>query len=113
MTVTRFSQSCENNKAFILNVLKPLLINRRHITEIGSGTGQHACYFAEQLGHITWQSTDQALWLPDLSAAISGFNGENLPPPLSLEVGEKEWPIGTCEVIFTANTVHIMSWKHV
>jgi cyclopropane fatty-acyl-phospholipid synthase-like methyltransferase len=113
MTVTRFSQSCENNKTFILKVLKPLLKNRRHITEIGSGTGQHACYFAEQLVHLTWQTTDQGIWLPDLSAAISAFNGENLPAPLRLDVSEKEWPIGHCEVVFTANTLHIMSWKHV
>lgn len=113
MTVTHFSQSCENNKMFILKVLKPLLKNRRHVTEIGSGTGQHARYFAGQLAHITWQSTDRALWLSDLSAAISAFNSENLPAPLRLDVSEKAWPIGPCEVIFTANTLHIMSWNNV
>jgi len=113
MTFTRFSQSCENNKIFILKVLEPLLKNRRHITEIGSGTGQHARYFTEQLAHITWQTTDQALWLPDLSATISAFNCKTLPAPLRLDVSDKEWPIGACEVIFTANTLHIMSWKHV
>ncbi|MFT6925528.1 MAG: cyclopropane fatty-acyl-phospholipid synthase-like methyltransferase [Psychromonas sp.] len=112
MTVN-FSQSCEKNKIFILNVLKPLLKNRCHIVEIGSGTGQHARYFAEQLAHITWQSTERTLWISDLSEAISAFNGANLPAPLPLDVSEKEWPIGPCEVIFTANTLHIMSWNNV
>lgn len=113
MTVTRFSQSCEKNKIFILKVLRPLLKNRRHIAEIGSGTGQHARYFTEQFAHITWQTTDQALWLPNLSAAISAFNCANLPAPLRLDVSEKKWPIGHCEVVFTANTLHIMSWNNV
>jgi cyclopropane fatty-acyl-phospholipid synthase-like methyltransferase len=113
MTVTNFSQSCENNKTFILNVLKPLLKNRRHIVEIGSGTGQHARYFTEQLTHLTWQTTDRALWLPNLSAIISTFNCANLPAPLSLDVSEKKWPIEHCDVIFTANTLHIMSWENV
>jgi cyclopropane fatty-acyl-phospholipid synthase-like methyltransferase len=111
--MTRFSQSCEKNKNFILKVLEPLLKNRRHIVEIGSGTGQHARYFTEQLAHLTWQTTDQDLWLPDLSTTIKAFNCASLPAPLRLDVSEKEWPIGHCEVVFTANTLHIMSWNNV
>ncbi len=37
-----FSQSCENNKGPILDVLLPLLGSMRACLEIGSGTGQHA-----------------------------------------------------------------------
>ena len=113
MTVTHFSQSCEKNKTFILNVLQPLLKNRRYVVEIGSGTGQHARYFVEQLPHIIWQTTDRNMWLPSLSTTLSALNNKNLPPPLLLDVSASEWPIEDSEVIFTANTLHIMSWENV
>ena len=32
--------------------------------EIGSGTGQHAAYFAANLPHIVWQATGWPLSLP-------------------------------------------------
>ncbi|MGL4221854.1 MAG: DUF938 domain-containing protein, partial [Shewanella sp.] len=41
-----FSQACENNKAPILAVLKSAFANTIQVLEIGSGTGQHAVYFA-------------------------------------------------------------------
>ena len=30
------------------------------VLEIGSGTGQHAVYFASQLPHLYWQTSDLA-----------------------------------------------------
>ncbi|MDB4428332.1 class I SAM-dependent methyltransferase, partial [Porticoccaceae bacterium] len=44
-----FSQACENNKAPIFALLAPLLQDKTHLLEIGSGTGQHAAWFASQL----------------------------------------------------------------
>jgi len=53
-----FSQACENNKDPILAVLKRVFVNPYEVLEIGSGTGQHAVYFAEHLPHLTWQPSD-------------------------------------------------------
>lgn len=44
-----YSQACENNKAPILDVLSRVFEDRRHVLEIGSGTGQHAVHFARSL----------------------------------------------------------------
>lgn len=41
-----FSQACENNKAPILAVLTQAFSLNQHVLEIGSGTAQHAVYFA-------------------------------------------------------------------
>ena len=47
-----FSQSCENNKDSILEVLRQAFRERRQVLEIASGTGQHACYFASQMAWL-------------------------------------------------------------
>jgi predicted O-methyltransferase YrrM len=44
-----YSSACERNQSFILEQLKPLLIKAKNVLEIGSGTGQHAVFFAEAL----------------------------------------------------------------
>ena len=54
-----FSQACENNRGPISNVLVRLLSKRASILELGSGTGQHAVWFAQQLPNIHWQTSDR------------------------------------------------------
>ncbi|RLA24593.1 MAG: methylase, partial [Gammaproteobacteria bacterium] len=44
-----YSQACENNKDPILHKIKDIFLESKTVWEIGSGTGQHACYFAQQL----------------------------------------------------------------
>ena len=53
-----FSQASENNKSPILSILEMVLEDCRSVLEIGGGTGQHAVFFAEQIPHLLWQSTD-------------------------------------------------------
>jgi len=47
-----YSESCEQNKKPILSVIKPLFSSVSNVLEIGSGTGQHAVYFAEKMPHL-------------------------------------------------------------
>ena len=54
-----FSEACEENKQPILTVLKELFAQAGSVLEIGSGTGQHAVYFAESLPHLFWQTSDR------------------------------------------------------
>ncbi|EIW90120.1 S-adenosylmethionine-dependent methyltransferase [Alishewanella agri BL06] len=65
-----YSQACENNKSPILSVLNQAFANCQQVLEIGSGTGQHAVYFASQLAHLCWQSSDQHCNLPALAERI-------------------------------------------
>ncbi|MCB1719673.1 MAG: DUF938 domain-containing protein, partial [Candidatus Competibacteraceae bacterium] len=53
-----YSKACERNKVPILELLRDYFSAPGLILEIGSGTGQHAVYFAEQLPHLTWQPSD-------------------------------------------------------
>lgn len=112
-----FSQACENNKGPILAVLRNAFANSRQVLEIGSGTGQHAVYFAEQLPHLEWHTSDRT----ENHAGINGWIDDqplnNLHRPLVLDVDMPEWPVteaGTkVDAIFTANTCHIMPWSSV
>ena len=83
------------------------------VLEIGSGTGQHAVFFAERLPHLTWYTSDREenhagimLWLED--AVLN-----NLRPPVILDVCQQDWPDVKADAVFTANTAHIMHWHEV
>ena len=108
-----FSQACENNKDPILSVLKRVLINPCEILEIGSGTGQHAVYFAEHLPHVTWQPSDQTIHLPGIKSWLDETSLKNIKTPLALDINQQPWPVTNVEAVFTANTLHIMSWESV
>lgn len=105
-----FSQACENNKPYILEVLRDVFADRRQVLEIGSGTGQHACYFAEHLPWLTWQPSDVPENLPVLRPRCAAYKGANLLPVLALDVREQAWGVPLPDALFTANSLHIMSF---
>jgi hypothetical protein len=104
--VRPFSGASERNRAPILAVLKRVFSQSRLVLEIGSGTGQHAAYFAPELPHLVWQASDVAANLPDIREWVS------TPPPIELDV-DKPWPQVEADAVFSANTCHIMSWPQV
>jgi SAM-dependent methyltransferase len=108
-----FSEACERNKEPILQVLRIAFADRAHVLEIGSGTGQHAVHFAAQLPHLIWYPTEQLAFLADLTARIKVEGGKNLRAPTVLDVRQTVWPLRNADAIFTANTLHIMSWSEV
>ena len=102
-----FSQACENNKDPILEVLKTAFSDCTRVLEVGSGTGQHAVYFASQLPNIHWQASDQKEYLPGVTARIEQEGVTNQPLPVEFNVF-KGAPEGEFNALFTANTCHIM-----
>lgn len=104
-----YAESCEQNRQPIFEVLKPRVADASSLLEIGSGTGQHAVYFAPELPHLTWQTSDLQenhqgikLWLAESEAA-------NILPPLQLNtLNREDWPEHQFEAIYSANTAHIM-----
>ena len=108
-----FSEACENNQDPILAILRETFSTVASVLEIGSGTGQHAVYFARRLAHLTWHTSDLAanhvgirMWLAE--AALS-----NTRPPIALDVNANPWPVEAVDGVFTANTLHIISWPEV
>ncbi len=108
-----FSQACENNKEPILAVLRRVFASSRRVLEIGSGTGQHAVYFAPNLPHLEWYTSDLAENLAGIRLWIEEQPEDNLFPPMVLDVNASEWPIDDFDAVFSANTAHIMYWPDV
>jgi cyclopropane fatty-acyl-phospholipid synthase-like methyltransferase len=108
-----FSAACERNKDPILEILSRRFADRSQVLEIGSGTGQHAVYFSRALRHLTWHPTEQLAYLPDLAERARIEGPANLRTPTLLDVSQSVWPVRSVDALFTANTLHIMSWPEV
>jgi cyclopropane fatty-acyl-phospholipid synthase-like methyltransferase len=108
-----FSAACERNKDPILEVLRVRFADRAQVLEIGSGTGQHAVYFARALTHLSWHPTEQLTYLADLAERVKAEGSPNLRAATLLDVRQAVWPVRSVDAIFTANTLHIMSWPEV
>jgi SAM-dependent methyltransferase len=108
-----FSEASERNKQPILEILRVALARHRSVVEIGAGTGQHAVHFAGMLPHLQWQPTDRAECIPGLAARIAREGSPNLGAPIELDVMQPVWPSFSADAMYSANTLHIMSWPEV
>ncbi len=111
-TVKPCSDACERNREPILDVLRQHFADRRHVLEIGSGTGQHAVHFAAALPHLVWQTSELEPNLAGVRLWLEESKLPNLPPPIALDV-TGTWPDTRFDAVFSANTLHIMSWPDV
>lgn len=120
-----FSQACENNKRPILNILSKAFSHTEHVLEIGSGTGQHAAFFGQQLAHLTWQTSDLLINHQGINAWLDEQALTNTRRPIVIDL-KVNWPLAKPETnqepkqndnkyqsfdgLYTANTLHIISW---
>jgi len=113
--VIPFSGACERNKDVILDVISPYLNKAKTVLEIGSGTAQHAIYFAQNAPHIVWQTSDQKEYLEGINAQLQNTNIDNVQRPYELDVNQTQWIENQLrfDLIYTANTFHIMRWSDV
>jgi len=111
--VKPYSPSCDQNREPILAVIVPLFADRQQVLEIGSGTGQHAVYFAGKLPHLHWHTSDQPVYHAGIRAWLDEAGLPNVYPPLTLDVRQAAWPELPVDAVFSANTLHIMGWDAV
>lgn len=111
--VRGYAEACDRNREPILAILKPLLHQCRAVLEVGCGTGQHAIYFAQNMPHLLWYTSDRAVNHPDIQAWLSEAELPNTRGPLTLDVLQPQWPQLEVGALFSANTSHIMAWQEV
>ncbi len=108
-----YSESSEQNKHVILETLRNEFTYSSQILEIGSGTGQHAVFFAPALAHLQWQPSERYQHLGDIRSWIESAPAPNLRPVIELDVTVQPWPVEgngeTYDGVFSANTAHIMN----
>ena len=108
------------NREPIWSVLQRYLAGKSgDLLEAGSGTGQHAVYFARQCPDITWWPSDfNERHLASIAAWRAHAGLSNLRTPLKLDLTDLAW----CEemhngggptallAVFCANVIHIAPW---
>ena len=108
-----FAQSCENNKDVILEVLGTEFASAQRVLELGSGTGQHAVHFAKRLPQLLWLTSDFEEHHDGINAWLSEAGLANVRAPVSLDVNEEDWRVEPVDAVYSANTMHIMSWESI
>ena len=108
-----YSAACDNNREPILSVISELFADCESVLEIGSGTGQHAVYFAESLPHLQWHTSDCKEHHHGIKMWLDEAKLRNTHYPLELDVAVNTWPDLYVDTVFSANTAHIMHWHEV
>ncbi len=108
-----YAESSEQNKQPILDVLRERFGHPGTVLEIGSGTGQHAIFFSEQLPHLRWQPSDREENLQGIELWRIDSDASNCLIPIELDVAGSPWPEDEFDYVFSANTCHIMHWPEV
>lgn len=111
----RSAPSVHRNKEPIKNIIDKYidLDKTLNLFEIGSGTGEHAVYFSRFYKNITWQTSDSIDNHDDISSHIKHSNLKNVLPPIEYQAGSTVLKQVQYDLIFTANTLHIMSFDNV
>lgn len=105
-----FSQACENNKQPILDILTRVFAAQKQVLEIGSGTGQHAVYFAKNLPFLTWQTSDLFINHEGINQWIDALPSPNIRRPITIDLAKAQLLTENIDAMFSANTLHIISW---
>lgn len=108
------SPSCERNQQFILDVLKTIIKpSDSNLLEIGTGTAQHAVFMAPKFSHLNWQTSDLKINHAGINWMIDDSKIANIKRPLEYQANQTEFPQVNADIVYTANTLHIMSWRSV
>ena len=105
--------AADRNKNAILEVIKDEFEYCGSILEIGSGTGQHAIFFAGNMPWLTWQTSDLPANHHGISAWLRYANLDNVKAPIVLDVEQPLRINDRFDGAFSANTAHIMSFAMV
>lgn len=108
-----YAEACDRNQDAIFSVIEPLFSRSKAVLEIGSGTGQHAIYFAKRLPHLIWYTSDLEENHQGIKLWLKEANLPNTRPPAILDVTQSIWPMLNIDAVFSANTAHIMHWDAV
>lgn len=104
--------SVEKNKGPILEVLKQYIRADGRLLEIGSGTGEHAVYCAAHFKGVHWVTSDLEDRLKEITLRLKKAQLPNVHGPEILKIGADDFSdTRPFDYVFSANTLHIMSWK--
>lgn len=107
----RYAPATERNRQPILDVLRRTLPASGRVLEIGSGTGEHAVFFAQAQPGWTWlPSEGDSDMLPSIQAWIDHAGVPNIFPPRLIDVQAPDWGVPPVDAIVCCNVIHYSAW---
>lgn len=107
-----FAPACERNQDAILKAFQNFYGDEaKLIFEVGSGTGQHALYMANNMKSVKWITSDLEENHQGIKMWMEGSVHGNIQGPKHFKIGGTTDFEKHCDVVFLANVIHIMSWK--
>ena len=111
----QFSPSAARNCEPIREVLTRVLPRKGIVLEIGSGTGEHAIYFAKALTNLVWIPSDpDAASRASIEAWIATEDLANVRVPVAIDVRGAVWGVeddAPFDAMISLNMVHIAPWE--
>lgn len=108
MTAKPRAPAATRNSRPILEVIRHEFRVSKSVFEIGSGTGQHAVFFAAAMPWLAWQTSDLSENHRGIRSRISDSGLGNVREPILLDVERPDGVDGEYDGVFSANTAHIM-----
>ena len=107
----RHAPATERNRQPILEILQRILPESGRALEIGSGTGEHAVFFAQALRDWTWMPSEgDAEMLASIRAWIDHTGVDNVEPPRLIDVQANDWGVPPVDAILCCNVIHYSAW---
>lgn len=108
----QFAPATARNRDFILAVLRRVLPAQGTVLEIGSGSGEHAVYFAAALPDLSWQPSEaDAAGLASIRAWIAHSGVTNVAAPVVLDATAADWPLAGADAVLAINVLHYSPWE--
>lgn len=108
----QFAPATERNRHFILPILQRVLPPAGTVLEIGSGTGEHAVFFAAALRTLQWQPSEaDGAALASIRAWIDHAGVDNVAEPVVLDVTSPDWPVTRTDALVCINVIHYTPWS--
>lgn len=108
----RHAPATLRNRDPILAVLRRVLPRAGTVLEIGSGSGEHAAYFAAALAPLRWQPSDASdSGFASIAAWAREHGATTMEPPVPLDAATDNWPVARADAMFSANVIHIAPWS--
>ena len=113
MTSKPEAPAVQRNRKAILDVIEVEFRHCESVLEIGSGTGQHAIFFARHMPRLRWQTSDLVANHEGIHAWLQDAQLGNVKAPLALDVAQPPQIDTRFDAVFSANTAHIMNLAEV
>lgn len=118
----RYSSAYERNHEPVTRALQGLPLGDGVILEVGSGSGQHVCHFAQHVvdangARRIWEPTEQADDLDSILAWREALDmNEWVKDPASIDLLSARWDeavSGHYAMVMSMNVAHIVAWQGV